>query len=51
MARGGFHPFSKLMSFCNQKPQANQMKALSEGKGKEKMSLLLAKENKIHMDR
>ena len=51
MARGAFQPFSKLMSFCNQKPRANRVKALSKGKGKEEMALLLAKENRIHIDR
>lgn len=46
MAHGGFHPFSKLVSFSNQKPQAHRMRAL--GEGEEKLSLLLAKENRIH---
>lgn len=41
MAGGGFQPFSKLMLFCNQKPQANRMKALSKGKGEEKMSFVV----------
>lgn len=46
MAHGGFQPFSKLVSFSNQKPQAHRMRAL--GEGEEKVSLLLAKENRIH---
>lgn len=51
MTRGGVQPSSKLMLFCNQKLWANRMKALSKGKGNEKISLLLAKENKIHINR
>lgn len=51
VARGCFQPFCKLMLFCNEKLQANRMKALRRGKGKEKMPLLLAKENKIRIDR
>lgn len=49
MAHRGFQSFSKLVSFSNQKRQAHQMRALCEGK--EKVSLLLAKENKTHSDR
>lgn len=51
MACGCFQLFFKLMLFCNHKPQVNPMKALSRGKGIEKVALLLAKENKIHMDK